>query len=193
MHRQRWVVLCVLVVLVAGGLVSPMAAQSLTSRQQVVPDSSYWDDPLNWKQQFVPDYRPFWDDSQNWTTNYGPAYRDTVEFLRRCWLARRSSPCVFIPAPDPYPCTLSPDGQSANCVCTVASTTNYTLLTAILNRSIYNATLEACGREGLKMPERRRRTGVWLSQRWISDSGCNRDLYLRSHLAPADLEGAVAS
>ncbi len=85
MHRQGWVVLCVLLVLLACGLVSPMAAQSSNSSQQVFPNSaSYWDDPLNWKQQFVPDYRPFWDNSQNWTTNYGPAYRDTVEFPRRC-------------------------------------------------------------------------------------------------------------
>lgn len=151
MHRQGWVVLCVLLVLLACGLVSPMAAQSLNSPQQVFPNSaSYWDDPLNWKQQFVPDYRPFWDNSENWTTNYGPAYRDTLELPTQMLACSTQFALCFHSGKYPYPCTLSPDGQSANCVCTVATTTNYTLLTAILNRSIYNATVEACGREGLR-------------------------------------------
>ena len=49
---------------------------------------------------------------------------------------------------EPYPCTLSPDGQSANCLCTVATTTNYTLINSILNRPIYNDTVNTCGPTG---------------------------------------------
>ena len=194
MHRQGWVVLCVLLVLLACGLASPMAAQSFNSRQQVFPNSaSYWDDPLNWKQQFVPDSRLFWDNSENWTTNYGPAYRDTVELPTQMLACSTQFALCFHSGPYPYPCTLSPDGQSANCVCTVATTTNYTLLTAILNRSIYNATVAACGREGLRCPNVGDAPVCGYLNGGALDPGCERDLHLRSQLAAADLEGAVAS
>jgi hypothetical protein len=40
------------------------------------------------------------------------------------------------------------DGRSANCKCTVATETNYTLITAILNYPIYVATINVCGTDG---------------------------------------------
>src|SRR5271156_1214398 len=148
MRRWSAILACVLPVLLALGLAVPMAAQSLNP-QQLSPDSpGYWDNPLNWKQQFVPDSRPFWDNSRNWTTNYGPAYRDTIEAPSEMLGCSTQFALCFHSGAEPYPCTLSPDGQSANCVCTVATATNYTLLTAILNRSVYNATASTCYPDG---------------------------------------------
>ncbi len=77
MRGLRLVLACVLPVLLGCSLASPMAAQLRNSQQPFISDSSYWDDPVNWKQQFVPDSPSFWNNSKNWTTNYGPAYRDT--------------------------------------------------------------------------------------------------------------------
>ena len=138
----------VLLVLLGYGLASPMAAQSLNSQQQSVPGPGYWDDPVNWKQQFVPDSLAFWDDSKNWTTNYGPAYRDTNIKGSQLLACSTQFAYCFNSGPEPLPCTLSPDGLSANCQCPVQTKTNYTLLTAILNYSVYQATLQACGPDG---------------------------------------------
>ena len=130
----------------------PLASQSVNSQQQSVLDSGYWDDPLNWKQQFVPDSRLFWDNSRNWTTNFGPAYRDTVEGPGQMLACSSQFALCFHSGPEPYPCTLSPDGQSANCLCTVSTKTNYTLMTAILNYSVYTATFNQCGSTGAGCP-----------------------------------------
>ncbi|MFZ0312188.1 MAG: hypothetical protein WAL85_05735 [Candidatus Korobacteraceae bacterium] len=149
MRRWSAILACVLPVLLAFGLAVPMAAQSLNPQQQLTPDSpGYWDNPLNWKQQFVPDSRPFWDNSRNWTTNYGPAYRDTIQAPSEMLACSSQFALCFHSGAEPYPCTLSPDGQSANCVCTVATSTNYTLINAILNRPIYNDTVNTCGTNG---------------------------------------------
>ena len=80
MRQLKWLRLCVLALLVVYILAGSMAAQLSKPQQPSSSNSpSYWDDPSNWQQQFVPDWRPFWDNSKNWTTNYGPAYRDTIE------------------------------------------------------------------------------------------------------------------
>jgi len=154
MRQLRWLVTFVFAVLLACGLASSMAAQSLNSQRHSAPEalgpSGY---PLDWIQQFVPDSRPFWDDSQNWTSNYGPAYRDTIQKLSQLLGCSTQFALCFHSGAEPYPCTLSADGQSANCLCTVATTTNYTLLTAILNESVYTATVQACGPDGSGCPD----------------------------------------
>lgn len=154
MRLLTWILACGILVLICAGLAAPMAAQSssppsLNSQPHFIAQSpSYLDDPDNWKQQFVPDWRPFWDDSRNWTTNYGPAYRDTIEAPSQMLGCSTQFALCFHSGADPYPCHLSPDGRSANCLCTVATQTNYTLLTAILNYPVYTATLNACGSNG---------------------------------------------
>lgn len=123
------------------------------TQQKAAPESpSYLDDPANWKQQFVPDSRLFWDNSKNWTTNYGPAYRDTIEGPAQMVACSSQFALCFHSGAAPYPCTISPDGRSANCLCTVATETNYTLITAILNYPVYTATVQACGANGAECP-----------------------------------------
>jgi len=148
MRRLSMILACLLPVIVGFVLVSPMSPQALNPQPLGQKSPGYWDDPLNWKQQFVPDSRPFWDNSKNWTTTYGPAYRDTIQAPSEMLGCSTQFALCFHSGAEPYPCTLSPDGQSANCLCTVATSTNYTLLTAILNRSVYNATASACYPDG---------------------------------------------
>ncbi len=150
--RPTLLLACTCLLLLACGLMASMAAQSPAqsniSQTRTIQDSSYWDDPANWKQQFVPDARPFWDNSKNWTTNYGPAYRDTIEGPSQMLACSTQFALCFHSGAEPFPCTMSPDGRSANCLCTVATQTNYTLLTAILNYPVYSATVQACGANG---------------------------------------------
>ncbi len=153
MRPLKYLLLCVLVVLVGYGPASPLAAQSFNSHPQAAPGSGYWADPANWLEQFVPDSQLFWDNSKNWTTNYGPAYRDTVEMPSQMLACSPQFALCFHSGPDPYPCHLAPDGRSANCLCTVQTSTNYTLETAILNYPVYLATLKKCGPDGLKCPK----------------------------------------
>jgi hypothetical protein len=49
---------------------------------------------------------------------------------------------------EPFPCTISTDGRSANRQCTVVNEVNYTLVNAILNYPVYLATVKACGADG---------------------------------------------
>ena len=77
-------------------------AQFLSNR--LTPYSpGYWDDPLNWKQQFVPDSRLFWDNSLNWTTNYGPAYRDTIQAPSEMLACSTQFALCFHSGAEPYP------------------------------------------------------------------------------------------
>ena len=144
----------VLAVLLACGLSSSLAAQSQTPQHQPVaskplPPAGY---PLDWVQQFVPNSRDFWDNSYNWTSNYGPAYRGTVETPTQFLGCSTQFALCFHSGPEPYPCTLSADGQTANCLCTVATATNYTLIDGILNYDIYQQTVAACGSNGSGCP-----------------------------------------
>ncbi len=131
-------------------LAGPMAAQLAPPQQQSAAEQSLSDmqTPVNWLQQFVPDSRAFWDNSLHWTTNYGPAYRDTMEQPTQMLACSGQFALCFHSGADPYPCRLSADGRSANCVCTVQSSTNYVLLTSILNYSVYLATYNSCGQYG---------------------------------------------
>jgi hypothetical protein len=154
MRHIRVFLACLFLLLLGFGLVSTMAAQSSTAPSLHSPSlfaaqlPAYWEDPLNWKQQFVPDSQLFWDNSKHWTTNYGPAYRDTIEGPAQMLGCSTQFALCFHSGADPYPCTISPDGRSANCLCTVATQTNYTLITAILNYPVYTATVQACGSDG---------------------------------------------
>jgi hypothetical protein len=148
---------CVLVVLVGVGLASPLAAQSVNFQQGSPSSSSYassswWDDPTNWIQQFVPADREFWESSKFWTTNYGPAFRDVVEKPSNFLGCTAQFALCFHSGAQPYPCTLSPDGRSADCVCTVSTQTNYVTISSILNYSIYQQTVQQSGADGSLCP-----------------------------------------
>ena len=151
MRPLKEFLVCVFPLLMVFGLACPLAAQSIDSQPQFIPDSpSYWGDPVNWKQQFVPDSQLLWDNSKHWTTNYGPAYRDTDIFPTQMLECSGQFALCFHSGPEPYPCKLSPDGRSADCKCMVLNQTNYTLLTAILNYPVYLSTVSACHASGLK-------------------------------------------
>ena len=144
MRHFKWVLATLFLLLMSLALSSFMAAQT-KSQQQPAPTGipAYWDDPVNWLSIFVPD-REFFDNSKHWTTNYGPSYRDTVLNPSEFLACSPQFALCFHSGPDPYPCHLSPDGRSANCLCTVQTTTNYTLLTAINNYPVYLATVAKC-------------------------------------------------
>ncbi len=149
MQPPRWLLANCLLLLLGFVLASPMAAQSIKSQQQFVRDSlSLSDDPVSWLEQFVPDSPAFWNNSQNWTSNYGPAYRDTVTSPSQFLACTGQFALCFHSGPEPYPCTLSPDGRSADCKCTVSTKTNYTLINAILNYPVYLDTIALCGADG---------------------------------------------
>ncbi len=154
MRRPRWLLVFLFPLLLGGGLVSSLAAQAQKPPHQAslpnpLSPQSY---PIDWVQQFVPDSQSFWDNSLNWTTNYGPAYRGTVEVPSQMLGCSTQFALCFHSGAEPYPCTLSADGQSANCLCTVATTTNYTLINAILNYQVYQSTVQACGLDGSGCP-----------------------------------------
>jgi hypothetical protein len=101
---------------------------------------------------FVPNSQEFWDFSKNWTTNYGPAYRDTVEAPSNFLPCTGQFALCFHSGAEPLPCKLSKDGRFADCTCTVLDSTNFVLMTAILNREVYEKTVEACGPDGSGCP-----------------------------------------
>jgi len=145
----------VALLLISCALSSSLAAQSQKPQHQPsasskpLPPQGY---PLDWVQQFVPASRAFWENSYNWTSNYGPAFRDTVEAPSQMLGCSTQFALCFHSGAEPFPCTISADGQSANCLCTVATTTNYTLINAILNNDVYNATVQTCGSDGSGCP-----------------------------------------
>ncbi len=118
------------------------AALCVVGANQAVADQNRAPD------HFVPNSQEFWDFSKNWTTNYGPAYRDTVEqpsnFLA---CTGQFALCVHSRA-KPLPCKLTKDGRFADCTCTVMNSINFVLITAILNREVYDKTVKACGADG---------------------------------------------
>jgi len=148
MRQPRWLLVLVLPVLLGWALTTSMTAQTLKPAHISVESPGSGEYPIDWVQQFVPDWRPFWDNSKNWTTNYGPAYRDTIGSQSEMLACNSQFALCFHSGADPYPCRLSPDGRSANCLCTVATKTNYTLMTAILNYQVYTSTVQACGPDG---------------------------------------------
>jgi hypothetical protein len=153
MRPLNWLLLCAFAVLVGYGSTTSLTAQSFHSHPQAAPGSGYWSDPANWLEQFVPDNQLFWDNSKNWPTNYGPSYRDTLGKPSQMLACSQQFALCFHSGPDPYPCHLAPDGRSANCLCTVQTSTSYVLEPAILNYPVYLATVKKCGDDGLKCPK----------------------------------------
>ena len=100
----------------------------------------------------MPDWQLFWDNSRYWTTNYGPAYRDTAEQGSQFLACSSQFALCFQSGKPPLPCTLSPDGRSADCKCLVYNKTNYVLATAILNYPVYQSTVQACFPNGTTGP-----------------------------------------
>ena len=96
------------------------------------------------QQQFVPSSRAFWDNSKNWTTNYGPAYRDVTVSKTDFLPCSEQFALCFHSGAEPFPCKLSKDGLSAQCTCEVKTDTNFVLLNAILNYTVYQDTLNFC-------------------------------------------------
>jgi hypothetical protein len=127
MSQRGWVPLGALLAILVFGITSPVAAQ---------------------QRQFVPNSQSFWANSKNWTSNYGPAYRDTVESPTQLLPCSSQFALCFHSGAEPLPCTISKDGRSAQCKCTVATSTNYTLINAILNYPVYLSTVAACGADG---------------------------------------------
>jgi hypothetical protein len=133
MKRNRVLILAALVVLGAAGMTGVAAG-----------------DPFH----FVPNSFEFWDFSKNWTTNYGPAYRDTVEDVTTNFLACTGQFALcFHSGAKPLPCKLTKDGRFANCTCTVMDGANFVLITAILNRQVYDKTVKACHADGSDCPD----------------------------------------
>jgi hypothetical protein len=159
-HRRRSIMrplnrlpICVLLMFLVLSLARPTPAQTITPQGSSTSNvATYWDDPLNWKQQFVPDSQLFWDNSKYWTTNFGPAYRDTTEKGSQFLKCSSQFALCFESGKPPLPCTLSPDGRSADCTCLVFNNTNYVLATAILNYPVYQSTVQACFPNGTTGP-----------------------------------------
>jgi hypothetical protein len=97
---------------------------------------------------FVPNNINYWYDSAHWTTNFGPAFRDTILGISYMVPCTEQFALCFHSGADPLPCTLTKNGTYANCTCTVATSTSYVLITAILNYNVYLDTLETCGADG---------------------------------------------
>ncbi|WP_119344266.1 hypothetical protein [Facilibium subflavum] len=107
------------------------------------------------------------------TTKYGPAYADIIQsntnFLQclpptgrtfsyaLCYYSGPAFPTGSNSENPPLPCTLSDDGTYANCTCyeistdTVSSKMPYLVdINAISNLSVYEQTVQACGKNGEK-------------------------------------------
>jgi hypothetical protein len=132
---RRWILAWVVVAFVSIGAVGSASA-----------------DPPHHQRQFVPKSRAFWDNSKHWTTNYGPAYRDTSEQASQLLACTTKFALCFHSGPEPYPCKLTPNKRSAKCQCTVATETNYTVITSILNYPVYLKTVQVCGADGSGCP-----------------------------------------
>jgi hypothetical protein len=103
---------------------------------------------------FVPNSHAFWSDPANWTTDFGPAYANILlegsNFLpcrggpfALCYYSGPSS------GPEDLSCTLTPDGNYANCRCfDIPYGAYFVDINAILNHSVYEKTLAQCGADG---------------------------------------------
>ncbi len=138
------------------------------------------------QKHFVPNNIDFWYDSTHWTTNFGPAFRDTIpgdSYMLPC--SGQFALC-FHSGAEPFPCKLTPDGKYANCTCTVQTSTNYVLMTAILNYSDYQNTVTTCGSDGSGCSPVRQRAGLLALDQGQADSGRPGDFDVRQRIATAD-------
>jgi hypothetical protein len=103
---------------------------------------------------FVPNSHAFWSDPANWTTCFGPAYANIL------LTATNFAPCrggpyalCYYSGPstgtEDLSCTLTPDGLYANCKCfDIPYGVYFVDINAILNHSVYEATIAQCGVDG---------------------------------------------
>lgn len=103
---------------------------------------------------FVPNSHAFWSDPANWTTSYGPAYAD-ITLAPSNFVPCRGGPfalCYYSgpsSGPQDLSCKLTADGNYANCQCYDISYGVYFVdINAILNLSVYQATVAQCGADG---------------------------------------------
>ena len=103
---------------------------------------------------FVPNSHQFWSDPANWTTTYGPAYANIL-LTGSNFLPCRGGPYALCYYSGPstgtedLSCKLTPNGQYANCNCfTIPYGVYFVDINAILNHSVYEATVAQCGSDG---------------------------------------------
>ncbi len=103
---------------------------------------------------FVPNSHAFWSNPENWTTQYGPAYANIL-LAASNFVPCRGGPfalCYYSgpnSGPEDLSCTLTPDGQYANCQCfNIPYGVYFVDINAILNYSVYQNTIAQCGSDG---------------------------------------------
>jgi len=103
---------------------------------------------------FVPNSLAFWTNPANWTTSYGPAFAD-ITLASSNFVPCRGGPfalCYYSgpsSGPEDLSCTLTPDGNFADCNCyEIPYGTYFVDINAILNYSVYQQTIAQCGSDG---------------------------------------------
>jgi len=103
---------------------------------------------------FVPNSHPFWSDPANWTTTFGPAYAD-ITLVSSNFVPCRGGPFALCYYSGPssgaedLSCTLTPDGNYANCQCfDIPYGVYFVDINAILNHAVYEKTVAQCGADG---------------------------------------------
>ncbi len=103
---------------------------------------------------FVPNSHAFWSDPSNWTTSFGPAYAD-ITLASSNFVPCRGGPfalCYYSgpsSGPEDLSCTLTADGNYANCQCyDIPYGVYFVDINAILNHAVYEDTVAQCGADG---------------------------------------------
>jgi hypothetical protein len=103
---------------------------------------------------FVPNSHAFWSDPANWTTAYGPAYANIL-LEPSNFVPCRGGPFALCYYSGPssgtedLSCKLTADGKYANCQCfDIPYGVYFVDINAILNDSVYQATIAQCGTDG---------------------------------------------
>jgi hypothetical protein len=103
---------------------------------------------------FVPNSHAFWSDPANWTTCFGPAYANIL-LASTNFVPCRGGPYALCYYSGPstgtedLSCTLTADGLYANCKCfDIPYGVYFVDINAILNHSVYEATIAQCGADG---------------------------------------------
>ncbi len=139
MKRHCSALLLVLVMLLAAGCNGSGGSQPATTAGIV---------------HFVPNSHAFWSDPSNWTTSLGPAYAD-ITLASSNFVPCRGGPFALCYYSGPssgaedLSCTLTPDGNYANCQCfDIPYGVYFVDINAILNHAVYEETVAQCGADG---------------------------------------------
>ena len=139
MKRHCSALLLVLVMLLAAGCNGSGGSQPATTAGIV---------------HFVPNSYAFWSDPSNWTTSLGPAYAD-ITLASSNFVPCRGGPFALCYYSGPssgaedLSCTLTPDGNYANCQCfDIPYGVYFVDINAILNHAVYEETVAQCGADG---------------------------------------------